>query len=92
MSETKTLHAVFDGAVLKPEEPVDLEWNTRYVLTVVRTFGAKASRVEPPYPLTKIVEIATDMGVDDLSIRHDWYAHGRRNDETIRGNDISETC
>lgn len=92
MSETKTLHAVFDGEVLKPEEPVDLEWNTRYLLTVVRTFGAKASRVEPTYPLTKIVEIATDMGVDDLSIRHDWYAHGRRNDETVRGSDSSETC
>ncbi|CAD6493226.1 MAG: hypothetical protein LAKADJCE_00470 [Candidatus Argoarchaeum ethanivorans] len=92
MSKTKTLHAVFDGAVLKPEGPVDLEWNTRYLLTVVRTFGAKVPRDEPPYPLTKIVEIATDMGVDDLSIRHDWYAHGRRNDETVRGSDSGETC
>ena len=77
MSETKTLHAVFDGAVLKPEEPVDLEWGRHYVLTVERTFEAKAPREEPPYPLTKILEIATDMGVDDLSIRHDWYAHGK---------------
>jgi hypothetical protein len=54
---------------------------TRYILTVERTTEAKAPREEPPYPLTQILEIATDMGVDDLSIRHDWYAHGRRDDE-----------
>ena len=33
-----------------------------------RTVEAKAPREEPPYPLTQILEIATDMGVDDLSI------------------------
>ncbi len=82
MIKMKTLHAVFDGKVLRPEESVDLEVGTRYILTVERTTEAKAPREEPPYPLTQILEIATDMGVDDLSIRHDWYAHGRRDDET----------
>ncbi|MEA3281598.1 MAG: hypothetical protein U9Q68_03420 [Euryarchaeota archaeon] len=92
MSEIKTLHAVFDGEVLKPEESVGLEWGGRYVLTVERIFEATAPREGPPYPLTKILEIATDMGVDDLSIKHDWYAHGRRDGETIRGSDSGETC
>lgn len=82
MTRTKTLHAVFDGKVLEPEESLDLEVGKRYVLTVERTVEAKAPREEPPYPLTQILDIATDMGIDDFSIRHDWYAHGRRDDET----------
>jgi len=91
MTRTKALYAVFDGKVLRPEESVDLEVGTRYILTVERTTEAKAPREEPPYPLTQILAIATDMGVDDLSIRHDWYAHGRRDDETTREGG-SETC
>ena len=91
MTMTKTLHAVFDGKVLKPEEVVNLEVGKRYVLTIERTIEAKAMREEPSYPLTQVLEIATDMGVDDLSIRHDWYAHRRRNDEKIRDGG-SEAC
>lgn len=82
MIKMKTLHAVFDGKVLRPEESADLERGERYILTIKRAIEAKAPREEPPYPLTQILEIATDMGVDNLSIRHDWYAHGRRDDET----------
>ena len=87
---TKTLHAVFDGKVLRPEESVDLEVGKRYILTVERTIEAKATSEEQPYPLTQILEIATDRGADDLSIRHDWYAHRRRGDEATRESD-SET-
>ncbi len=32
------------------------------------------------HPLTQIRRLATDMGVDDLSIHHDWYARGRGGD------------
>ena len=84
MTRTKTLHAVFDGEVLRPEESANLEVGKHYVLSVERTIEAKAPREEPPYPLTQILAIATDMGVDDLSIRHDWYAHRRRGDETTK--------
>ena len=91
MTKTKTLHAIFDGKVLRPEGSADLERGKRYVFTVERTIEATAPREEPPYPLTQILEIATDMGVDDLSIRHDWYAHGRRGDETTRESG-SGTC
>jgi hypothetical protein len=31
---TKTLTAVFDGQFLRPDEPLDLEPNTRYVITI----------------------------------------------------------
>jgi len=77
----KSLHAVFDGKVLKPEKPVDLEVGIRYVLIVERTAETKPMREESSYPLTQILEIAMDMGVDDLSTRHDWYAHGMRDCE-----------
>ncbi len=33
MTRTKTLHAVFDGKVLRPEEVVNLEPNVRYLVT-----------------------------------------------------------
>jgi len=77
----KTLHAIFDGKVLRPEGSVDLDVGKRYVLIVERTIETKSTRKEPPYPLTQILDIATDVGVDDLSTKLDWYAHGRRDDE-----------
>ena len=30
----KTVRAVFDGEVLRPEQPVDLQPNTTYVITI----------------------------------------------------------
>ncbi len=33
-STTRTLTAVFDGQFLRPDEPLDLEPNTRYVITI----------------------------------------------------------
>ena len=77
----KTLHAIYDGKVLRPEGSVDLDVGKRYVLIVERTIETKNKRKEPSYPLTQILDIATDVGVDDLSIRHDWYAYRRRDDE-----------
>jgi len=56
------------------------EVGKRSILTVERLIEAKAQREEPLYPLTIILEIATDMGVDDLSTRHDRHAHGRWDD------------
>jgi hypothetical protein len=79
-----SLHAVFDGGVLKPEMPVYPEVGRRYALIVKRTAETKPPREESAYPLTRILELATDMGVDDLSTRHDWYAHGGGKSETCQ--------
>lgn len=83
----KTLRAVFDGKVLRPEEPVDLKANTRYLLTIEREEDEEGKPdkedeegkpdKDEPYPLTEVLRLATDMGVTDLSTRHSWYAHGR---------------
>jgi len=72
----KTLRAIFDGEVLRPEEPTDLKPNTRYVVTIEHEEEEK-TEAETIYPLTEILRLATDMGVTDLSTRHSWYAHGR---------------
>ena len=76
----KTLRALFDGEVLRPDVPVDLKPNTRYVVTVEREDSETPSD-EATYPLP-ILGYATDMGVTDLSTRHSWYAHGRLEGET----------
>ena len=79
---TKTLRAIFDGDVLRPEEPVDLQPNTRYVVTIEREEQDRTSD-QPDYPLTQLRRLATDMGITDLSARHSWYAHGHIEDDTL---------
>jgi len=73
----KSVRAVFDGQVLRPEEPVDLKTNARYLVTIEREEVRKEKGEEGAYPLTEIGRLATDMGITDLSTRHSWYAHGR---------------
>ncbi len=71
----KTLRAVFDGKVLRPEEPVNLEPNTRYVVRVEPEAEPSRARAVSAYPLTEILALATDMGLEDLSSHH-RRAHG----------------
>ena len=67
----KTLRAIFDGNVLRPEGSVDLQPNTWYVVTIEREAEAKTE--EETYPLTKILTLASDMGVTDVSTCHKLY-------------------
>lgn len=76
----KTLRAVFDGKVLRPEEPADLEPNTRYVVTVEPEVEPSQASAVAAYPLTEILALATDMGVEDLASHHRRYAHGGPDD------------
>ncbi len=75
---TKTLHATFDGEVLRPEGPVDLEVNGHYVLTVNPV-------PEPPPaedtdvtrdPAYDIASLAVHTGIPDLASEHDHYLYG----------------
>jgi hypothetical protein len=75
----KTLRAIFDGEVLRPEKPVDLQPNTWYIVTIEHVEEQKTEG--ETYPLTQLLALATDMGVTDLSTRHSWYAHGRIEDD-----------
>ena len=68
---TKTIRARFDGEVLRPEDPVDFETDTTYLVTIElddRDLGN-----DETYPLTAIAALAVDMGVTDLSENRNCY-------------------
>lgn len=77
----RTIRAIFDGVVLRPEGQVDLEPDKLYLLTVEADAEQVARGQENSYPLTEIAKLALDMGVSDLSSRHDQYAHGHVEDD-----------
>ncbi|MSS70320.1 MAG: DUF104 domain-containing protein [Candidatus Latescibacteria bacterium] len=69
----ETLTAVYDGQVLRPEHPVDLKLNARYVVTVERevqgTEGQSAWDV-----LEKLV--GSVEAPEDWAAEHDHYLYG----------------
>lgn len=73
----KTLTAVFDGQVLRPDAPLNLEPNTRYVITVEPVPSADAWDV-----LEKLA--GTITAPSDWSSEHDHYLYGtpKRQDES----------
>ncbi|MDI6811869.1 MAG: DUF104 domain-containing protein, partial [archaeon] len=73
MTKTKTLHAVFDGEVLRPEEPVDLEVGKRYVLTI--ELKQKITDVEKD-PAFDLSSLAVKTNISDLATEHDHYLYG----------------
>ena len=77
----RTIRAIFDGVVLRPEGQVDLEPDKLYLLTVEADGEQLVRGPESSYPLTEIAKLALDMGVSDLSSRHDQYAHGYVEDD-----------
>ncbi len=76
----QTVRATFDGEVLRPQQPVDLEANKTYVVTIDSEASPAADTEEAKYPLTMIRRFVADAGVTDLAERHDFYAHGRVED------------
>ena len=74
MNAKKTLTVTFDGQVLCPEEPVDLEPNVHYIVTVER----KEEKPQMPsnWAFRRILERATDLGISDLAKQHDHYLYG----------------
>lgn len=77
---SKTLHAIYDGEVLRPEEETDLQPNTRYRITVEEEDNGKDAASNTVYPLTALLGLAADIGVTDLATRHDQYAHDKLED------------
>lgn len=73
----KTIRAVFDGEVLRPERPTDLQPQRTYEITIEREVPPEEGQTAEEYPLTKIAQLAKDLGVEDLSSRHNEYAHRR---------------
>ncbi|MCI0495544.1 hypothetical protein L0Z72_11110 [candidate division KSB1 bacterium] len=72
---TKTVHAVFDGKALLPEETVDdLIPYQRYLIQII--FHEKPLKKKSNRVLQRILARATDLGVSDLAAQHDHYLYG----------------
>ena len=66
---TRTLHATFDGEVLRPEEPVPLAPNTRVRITILQVEDQPAS----------VLDVAQSLNLEgppDWSERFDEYLYG----------------
>jgi len=70
---TQTATAIFDGDVLRPDTPLDLEPNTRYVLTIQ---PADASSVEGDAWDVLDRLAGTVDAPPDWSSEHDHYLYG----------------
>ena len=73
---TRTVTAIFDGEVLRPDEPVDLEPNTKVRITIETS--------EPLAEKTRsFLDTAASLnleGPSDWSSRFEDYLYGRDND------------
>ncbi len=72
---TKTLHALYDGKVLRPEEPLNLRPNIRVRITVETSEGAAPKR-------RSFLQTARSLeleGPSDWSVRLEDYLYGEAN-------------
>ena len=67
----ETVRAVFDGEVLRPEQPVDLQPNTTYVLTIEREAGAEAVPGETARPKRETLRRALGLLAGDRPVPSD---------------------
>lgn len=73
----QTIEAVFDGEVLRPDEPLALVPNTRYRIMIDAAIVTGSDESEPgPGILDDIVELAVDFGIPDLAAQWEHYAYG----------------
>ncbi|HZF39798.1 MAG TPA: hypothetical protein VE715_13305 [Blastocatellia bacterium] len=74
VTTTKTLTVVFDGQFLRPDEPLDLEPNTRYVITIASQPEVTANSAA----LWDLLEQVTGTinAPFDWAAEHDHYLYG----------------
>jgi hypothetical protein len=76
---SKTFHAIFDGKVLYPEEELDLEPDTRYIVTIESEEKGECDLWDTLARLAGTIE-----GPKDWSEEHDHYLYGTPKLEVIR--------
>jgi len=69
---TKTLEATFDGAVFRPDGPVELQPNTRVQIVVT----VKPSPEQEPKSFLQVARSLRLQGPADWSSRLDEYLYG----------------
>ncbi len=71
------VNVVFDGEALRPEEPLDLERNGRYRVTIESVEQAEPAPEEPPGLLERIAALAQDLDLPpDYAEQIDHYLYG----------------
>ena len=71
----RTVHVVFDGEVLRPDEPLDLVPNGRYRVIVESVEDEQPA--QEPGMLDDIVELVEDLDLPpDFAQQHDHYLYG----------------
>jgi hypothetical protein len=76
---TKKVHAVFDGKVFYPEEPVKLEINGHYLLKIEPVKKKKSvenNKDVESDPAFDLASLAVKTGITDLAAEHDHYLYG----------------
>lgn len=71
-TSTREIEVTFDGEVLRPEEPLDLEPNKTYRVRIEPAESKPASESS----LRRILQLARDLGLPDLAEQHDHYLYG----------------
>lgn len=69
-----TITVLFDGQVLRPDTPLDLEPNTRYVIVIQPTIATPASANDAWDALERFA--GTVDAPSDWSAEHDHYLYG----------------
>lgn len=75
----KTVTAVFDGNTLRPDTPLDLEPNTRYVVTI--TAKVSDASLENAWDVLEAITGSLEAP-PDWSKEHDHYLYGTPKRET----------
>ncbi len=70
----QTIDVIFDGEVLRLQQPLDLIPNTSYRVTIEDLAAPPIS--EQGGPFDRILALAQDLGIPDLAEQHDHYLYG----------------
>jgi hypothetical protein len=70
-----TIRATFDGEVLRPQEPVDLERGRCYRVTIEDETSPESLTHEPGI-LDDLLQFSVDTGIEDFAEQYHHYLHG----------------
>jgi hypothetical protein len=71
----RTITVTYDGEAFRPQEPLDLEPNTRYRLTIEDS--APEATPEDDKPLMRILALARELDLpSDFAAQKHHYLHG----------------
>jgi hypothetical protein len=72
---SRTIEVYDDGSTLKPQEPLDLVPQAVYRVTIdEQPLPAEGKPATEAFG--RVLEMAEDMGIEDLSEQHDHYLYG----------------